>query len=156
MNKSRILSFCKIILFLSFVIACKDSKEVSKSELKILIRTDNDCTNILTLDKDGNGQLTRGIGNAYREDFIELESVDEKFDYSIKSNEDIMYINKLVDSISKENLFTGGFLYDGTRYELYIDDEKKIDSYGSQSVEVHSILKKIWKNLPKKIDYYCQ
>ena len=137
-----------ILALLFLLISSCNSKE---SIYKLLIRSPYECTHFFEFNKKGAINYKVGLDNNSKSEFKNFQELFNSKNIIINKREE-----KRVDSIIKSiKFFKGKYVKDAFHYQLYVDENLLIDSYGNQSKSIDEIRSIIEKSYPKKIDYHC-
>ena len=150
-----------ILCILVNCIACNIKKNDLLNEHKdfnstIIIRSPGQCVQKITINSDG--QINYIVGGVtsykYDKDFVDFDYIKNQFQFKLKSNQDIKYINDKIYSFKDSNIISG-HKKDALRFEFFINHKKKIDVYGRVPENLSNILSTLKENIPEDVDYAC-
>jgi len=151
--KNKLILFYLISTFL--LVSCND-KASNKVYAKLLIRSPYGCTHVLTINELGIGKIVAGEEEGYSKDFTVFENIIRDEAFSVKNEDDLKSINKIINDLKEKELYTTSRSKDAFHYELYVFGEKKIEAYGRKSEIFNNLSKILSKHYPFEIDYTCE
>lgn len=145
--------YLKLLLIIPLFLSCMEKK---LNYLEIKIRGIENCVQIIKINQDGNGVFLRGqTEGVYKSKSHEIYTTELTKKFFIKDKEVLSFLNLEIKKLNDMKKKDYGFVLGGQRYILNINGKEIVDSYGSKSNEVHSVLKKIFPFLPEKLVYNC-
>jgi len=151
--KNKLKLFCLMSTFL--LVSCSDVTS-NKNYAKLLFRSPYGCSHTLIFNESGIGKIVAGEENEYSKDFTVFESIIRDEVFSIKKEDDLKSIHKIINDLEGKKLYTTSRPKDAFHYELYIAGEKKIDAYGRKSEVFNNLSEILSKHYPFEIDYTCE
>ncbi|MBO9682244.1 MAG: hypothetical protein J7502_06175 [Flavisolibacter sp.] len=106
----------------------------------------------------GNGEISFGIPKPsyYGDEFVGFDTILKQASFKIDDKKDIDSINLFITKFEKRaDTQMSNQPLDAYRFELFINDHKKIDVFGRHMEVVSPLLKLLSKHLPFEIDYAC-
>ncbi|WP_412985777.1 hypothetical protein [Pontimicrobium sp. IMCC45349] len=124
--------------------------------IKLLMRSPYGCTHLITIDKEGNGQIIAGEEQSYDSPFTELDYIIKESGISIGDLKDLEQLIEIAEKLDKQSLQSTKRPKDAMHYEVFVKGVKKIDAYARKSKEVNSIKDIFVKYFPFEVDYFCE
>ncbi|WP_281989342.1 hypothetical protein [Aquimarina aggregata] len=133
----------------------KEEEQKQDSYITFLIRNQQGCTHLITLDESGHGNLKAGDEENYYAVFSSLNETYKEQSFKIE-NDDWNTILQIVEDLNSKNVIKTKRPNDAVHYGLFLNGTKKIDAYARKSEMVNTFKDIIQRALPFNLDYFCE
>lgn len=122
---------------------------------KVFLRGPGSCAQLILFDNNGHGIAVRGrCTKSEYEKFRKLKSIEFASQFKIKKT-DMDKFNTLLSNINKSKI-SGGPKNDARRIEIYLGNDKKVDTYNFTEDLVMELIFLLNDNTTYDINSFCE